>query len=1120
MAQPQRIVLERRAYNQWVANQTLEDYALRFTATKARQGSFRIANTALGAISFLACEAIGGSITLTYGFSNVAAAIMAVGVLSFLLGLPIAFHAARAGVDVDLLTRGAGFGYLGSTITSLIYASFTFVLFAIEASIMSMALKMVFGIPLPIAHIISSIVVIPIAAYGIRYISRMQLATQPIWLVLQIAPLAYIALRGGGQLGDWTQFTGTLGAKDGSISLPLFGAAASILLSLLPQVCEQVDYLRFLPERTSENRRGWWWALISTGPGWVGMGSFKLFAGSFLTYLAFRHGMSAERAAEPAEMYHFAFLELFHSPAVALALTGLFVIVCQVKINVTNAYAGSIAWSNFFSRLTHSHPGRVVWLVFNVLVALLLMEIGIFRAIGSILGLYANFAVGWLGALTADLMINKPLGFSPPHIEFKRAHLYDINPVGVGAMGISIIVSTCAFLGLFGPVWQALSAFVGLAVALVAAPLIAWATKGKYYIARQSDDLPEGSSRCSVCENVFERNDMAFCSAYGKPICSLCCTLEARCRDQCKTKSRVADQIAAVMDKFLPGQLAAFSATRLGQFSALFVLFVGVAGGLFASIYFQYGGAMAPQLRQVVGNTLWIVFLTFLVLSGIAAWLLVLAHESRRSAERESERQTVTLMQEIEAHERTDAALQKAKEAAEAANFAKSRYIVGLSHEFRTPLNSIFGYAQLLERDPELARENPVRVIRRSAEHLSNLVDGLLDISRVETGTLHLNQTKFCLPDLLDQMADMFRIQALGRGIEFRYRCDPGIPQYVVADDKRLRQILINLLSNAIKYTKQGYAALDVRRRNHLTEFVISDSGMGILPEDMEMIFHPFERGGMAHARAIPGTGLGLTITRLLTKAMGGDLTVTSTPGEGSCFTVRMLLFAAMPEPRDESQGRNICGFIGERLSILIADDNPSHLDLVHRTLSPLGFVVHIAQDGTEAVAKAAESLPDIALLDISMPGLTGWEVAAQLRLMRPQMKIMMVSGNAHDFQAVDLDGSIHDAFLIKPFTIQSLLESVQLLCNREWIYEAPPPRPADKPAHNAPAQAMPLGTRYHVEQLIHLGQIGYVHGIYAKLAELDAENAAYKPMTSQARLYVQQFQFDDYFRFLKAYCA
>ena len=149
-------------------------------------------------------------------------------------------------------------------------------------------------------------------------------------------------------------------------------------------------------------------------------------------------------------MYHLAFREVFQSPTVALVMTGIFVIVCQLKINVTNAYAGSIAWSNFFSRLTHSHPGRVVWLVFNVLLALLLMEIGIFRAIESILVIYANFAAGWIGALTADLVINKPLGFSPKYIEFKRAHLYDINPVGVGALAISVLLSSLAFIGAFG----------------------------------------------------------------------------------------------------------------------------------------------------------------------------------------------------------------------------------------------------------------------------------------------------------------------------------------------------------------------------------------------------------------------------------------------------------------------------------------------------------------------------------------------------------------------------------------------------------------------------------------------------------------------------------------------
>ena len=145
MTARQRIVRERRQYNQWVASQTLEDYALRYTADRARKSSFRVGNTAFGPIAFLACEAIGGALTIAYGFPNTAWAILAFCVLMFLIGLPICSYAARYGVDIDLLTRGAGFGYMGSTITSLIYASFTFLLFSIEASIMSLALQMLFG---------------------------------------------------------------------------------------------------------------------------------------------------------------------------------------------------------------------------------------------------------------------------------------------------------------------------------------------------------------------------------------------------------------------------------------------------------------------------------------------------------------------------------------------------------------------------------------------------------------------------------------------------------------------------------------------------------------------------------------------------------------------------------------------------------------------------------------------------------------------------------------------------------------------------------------------------------------------------------------------------------------
>src|SRR5882757_10032904 len=567
MISAQRIVRERRQYNQWVASQTLEDFALRYTAASARKSSFRVGNTALGPIAFLACEAIGGSLTIAYGFPNTVWAIVSFMVLMFLIGLPIAYYAAKYGVDIDLLTRGAGFGYLGSTVTSLIYASFTFLLFSIEATILSVALQILLGIPLAIAHVLSSLVVLPIAIYGISMISRMQLATQPIWIALQFLPIIYIAWKRPADYSAWTHYAGTLGGSGTALNPLMFGMAASTLLSLLPQIGEQVDYLRFLPAQKGRRSFSWWTALLSTGPGWIFIGGFKLFAGSFLAVLAIRAGIPLAEASQPTQMYLVAFRDAFGSPSSALVLTGIFVIVCQLKINVTNAYAGSIAWSNFFSRLTHSHPGRVVWLVFNVILALLLMEIGIFKAIESILVIYANFAAGWIGALTADLVINKPLGLSPRHIEFKRAHLYDINPVGVGALIISVVLSSLAFLGAFGALTQALSPFVALATAFTAAPLIAWLTRGRYYLAREAHDYAaQQEVRCTICENVFEREDIAFCPAYSGPICSLCCTLEARCRDLCKQGSRISEQLTALLQKTLPPRLVAMLYTRAGQF--------------------------------------------------------------------------------------------------------------------------------------------------------------------------------------------------------------------------------------------------------------------------------------------------------------------------------------------------------------------------------------------------------------------------------------------------------------------------------------------------------------------------------------------------------------------------
>src|SRR5690606_20004328 len=199
-------------------------------------------------------------------------------------------------------------------------------------------------LPLSIAHLISALVVIPIALYGISLISRFKILTQTVWLVLQALPLAYIAWHNPADVAGWTAFTGEQGSGQG-LDWMLFAAASSVLLSLLPQIGEQVDYLRFLPERKQGNRLGWWVAVIGTGPGWVPVGGLKLLAGSFLAWLLFARGVPAAEADDPAVMYHHVFGSVLNSPTLALVATGLFVIICQTKINVTNAYAGSIAWS-------------------------------------------------------------------------------------------------------------------------------------------------------------------------------------------------------------------------------------------------------------------------------------------------------------------------------------------------------------------------------------------------------------------------------------------------------------------------------------------------------------------------------------------------------------------------------------------------------------------------------------------------------------------------------------------------------------------------------------------------------------------------------------------------------
>jgi signal transduction histidine kinase/DNA-binding NarL/FixJ family response regulator len=847
----------------------------------------------------------------------------------------------------------------------------------------------------------------------------------------------------------------------------------------------------------------------------VVIGGVKLMLGSFLALFALSHGGVVERAASPSDMFYVVFRQMVPSDAAALALTGLLVLVCQMKINVTNAYAGSIAWSNFFSRLTYAHPGRVVWLVFNVLLALLLMEIGIVRVIEGILILYANLAAGWMGALSADLVISKPLGLSPRRVEFKRAYLYDINPVGVGAMGLSILVSTAALGGWLGPLARAFSPVLGLGVAFVSAPAIAFATRGRFYLARTDTVLPENTAElvCTVCEHAFERNDMAYCPAYQAPICSLCCTLETRCHDMCKIDSRVSDQANNLLERVLPPFAAASVRTPIGRFIVLQTLFAAIIGSILYLIYIQFG-EMVPDAREVVATTLWLVFFALLLLAGIAACLIILAHDSRRAAELDTAQQTARLVDEIAAHTRTDAELQKARETAESANLAKSRYLVGVSHEIRSPLNAIYGYAQLLERKSPIAPEEAGRVIRRSSEHLTDLVDGLLDISRIESGVIRLSTDMVPLPAFLDQIVDMFRMQASAKGIEFRYTPPDRLPAFVRTDEKRLRQILINLLSNAVKYTNAGHAALTIRFRSQVAEFEIADTGVGIRAEDMERIFQPFDRGEMDEARAQPGVGLGLAITRVLVQIMGGDISVTSTPGEGSRFLLRLMLAEPRNAPAATVRATPVTGYEEPRRTILLIDDDPLQLSVLQSLLRPLGFVVYAAGNGLEGVDLAARCQPDMILLDIQMPGLSGWETAALLRKAHGErVRIVMVSANAHEFSKGGDGRADHDGFVVKPVPLEMLLDTLAQQLDLRWIAAAVEALAA--PGH-AEDVAPPADAGPYVNELRRLGRIGHIRGIQAKLDEMEAAAPGTRSLAERLRERVKAFDLKAYLRMLE----
>ncbi|MTD14974.1 hypothetical protein GIS00_13600 [Nakamurella sp. YIM 132087] len=512
--------------------ETLEDYTLRFAPRSYRRWSTGVvAVSALGGIAYLADFAIGANIGISYGTGNALWGIGVFALVIMLTGFPVAYYAARYNIDLDLITRGSGFGYYGSVITNVIFATFTFIFFALEGSIMAQGLELGLGIPLWLGYAISTLMVIPLVIYGMKALAKLQVWTTPLWLVLMVGPFAYLVISDPDSVGTFLAYSGNSG---GGVNFGSIMLCAGVCLSLIAQIAEQIDYLRFMPPKTPENSGKWWRAVLLAGPGWVIFGAIKQIVGLFLAvYLIANIVDGAAVANEPVHQ----FLEIYRNMMpqwLAMTLAVILVVISQIKINVTNAYSGSLAWTNSFTRVTRRYPGRLVFVLVNLAIALILMEADMFSFLNTILGFYANLGMAWVVTVATDIAINKYLlKLSPKVPEFRRGMLYAVNPVGVVSVVVSGGVSIIVFFGGFGSWIEPYSPVVAVLLALVLTPLMAVLTKGKYYLRRTDDgiDLPMFDEHgnpsgavltCHVCRQEYERPDVARCATHDAIVCSLC----------------------------------------------------------------------------------------------------------------------------------------------------------------------------------------------------------------------------------------------------------------------------------------------------------------------------------------------------------------------------------------------------------------------------------------------------------------------------------------------------------------------------------------------------------------------------------------------------------------------
>jgi len=421
----------------------------------------------------------------------------------------------------------------------------------------------------------------------------------------------------------------------------------------------------------------------------------------------------------------------------------------------------------------------------------------------------------------------------------------------------------------------------------------------------------------------------------------------------------------------------------------------------------------------------------------------------------------IGVVEDIQQRKKTEAALQQALDDAEAANRGKSEFLANMSHELRTPLNAILGFTQLMARDASLKpdQQEYVGIITRSGEHLLDLINNVLNMSKIEAGRISLSENSFDLYSLIDSIADMLRLKAQSKGLQLIVERTANVPQYGVTDEGKLRQILINLVSNAVKFTAQGRIILRVQeisdKINAPTNtnaqsrlfFEVEDTGVGIPAEELDTLFQAFVQTKTSQ-RSHSGTGLGLAISRRFVQLMGGDITINSSPGQGTIvkFDIPIGIIPQDQIPRP-SLSQQVIGIAPDQPSyrILVVEDQWTNRQALVKFLESLGLEVREAENGQVAVAIWEKWHPDLIWLDMRMPVMDGYEATKMIKS-HPQGKttvIVALTASAFDEERTAILEAGCDDFVAKPFRTDTILEKMEQHLGLRYRYDEPTPSPS-----------------------------------------------------------------------------